>query len=197
MDLVYLIGEPGSGKTTLMAELVGRLEWKQEAEPIPHIWYGDGVACQIGVRREGFAGTDGLSMSIQPKAVAWILNRPATLVLAEGDRLANDGFFKAAKRAGYALWLVYLNLPPELAVERRAARGSTQNATWLAGRVTKVKRLAERWYHLTLPAEEPPEALVDRLIEKVPALEALRFGLANQRGSALYLPRLNSEGERT
>ena len=106
LRLVYLIGAPGAGKTTLMAEALGEPSGAQ-ASPIPHLLYPSGVV-QIGAVRDAFAGTDALSMNIQPDVLRWLESRPGQVVVGEGDRLSNGGFFAGVAWAGYRLVVVHL-----------------------------------------------------------------------------------------
>lgn len=160
---LYLIGEPGVGKTTLMRTLTdGHAPWVTHA-PFPHIVYDDGGVAQIGVNREAFSGTDGLSMSIQPKVTEWLQQRPYRHLLAEGDRLANAKFFRAVAEAGYELRVAYL-VGQDAAAARRLARAQTmhfapQDPGWVEGRKTKVRNLAMEFSALPLNADLPPEAL--------------------------------------
>lgn len=173
MDLVYIFGEPGVGKSTLMRTLLNGLPAHPSDKPVPHIWYGDGLAMELGARRESFSGTDAMAMSIQRKAEAYLHEQPARLVLAEGDRLANDLFFRQVQSAGYRLWLVHLWGEPGLVSVRRFRRGSQQNDRWVAGRRTKAYRLAGRWGHLPLNAAEDTDVLVAKMLASIPALAAL------------------------
>jgi len=146
-QFLYILGEPGIGKSALMAELTAHLAPLPQASPMAHILWleaGEPQFAELGARRaNGFSGTDALPMGIQPKAVEWMQQRPYRSILAEGDRLANDGFFTAVERAGYELTVVYMH--GTVAAERRRARGSRQNESWVRGRITKTQGLAERW----------------------------------------------------
>jgi hypothetical protein len=150
--LIYLFGVPGAGKTSVLRGLFPDRERKQVEIICPHVLLKqrhdhpeDGfpsVIAEIGKDREGgFSGTDALSMSIQPKALALLEMLPYPLVIAEGDRLSNLSFWQGAKAAGWAVWPILLDTPPQEAAEQRAQRGSKQNATWLAGRETKIRNL--------------------------------------------------------
>lgn len=163
--LTYLIGVPGSGKTTLMTLATAGLPVAQVRTPIPHLVYGDGEAVQPGVARERFGGTDALSMNVMPKAVEWVRTTPAPYIVGEGDRLASPRFFAAAEEAGYTLAVVYLVCPDGLADRRRRERGSRQDPRWLKGRATKVQRLADRYAAHTLDCAEHPTTLARRLRE--------------------------------
>lgn len=162
--LLYVIGVPGSGKTTLVRQLVLGRRRRVLSKPFAHTLYEDGLV-QLGRDRLGHGGTDALSMNVQPSAVAALQTRAWQRVLAEGDRLANTAFFEAARDAGYGVDVVHLKVPPELAAQRRTERGTDQSATWLAGRESKVRNLAERialtpgMTLIPLDGTEPPEAL--------------------------------------
>jgi thymidylate kinase len=171
MKGAYIIGEPGAGKSTLVRALTDshRPEWRRK--PFAHAVYfdegGRTAAVQIGGDHDQFPGTDRLSMSVQPRAIEWVLSAPAPAVFAEGDRLATAGFLAALEAVCDEWWLILLATPFDVARERRAGRGSDQNETWLRGRQTKVQRLAaahpERL--VALDGRRTPEELADRLRE--------------------------------
>jgi hypothetical protein len=50
-------------------------------------------------------------------------------------------FLTGAREAGYKVDVVLLDVPDELAAERRAERGSDQDERWLRGRHSKVENL--------------------------------------------------------
>lgn len=146
MILLYLVGPPGVGKTTIMSELTSGLDRETVLDPFAHDVLRRGgrrVGTEMGRRREAYSGTDALSMSVQPRAVDWISTRPDEIVLAEGARLANRGFLLAARDAGYRVLLVYLHAPPPTLVIRRKIRGSDQNPQWIKGATTRATRIAE------------------------------------------------------
>ena len=157
MRMVYLIGEPGIGKTTLMREYTHRLG--PAVEMTKPLAYRMGAGwLELGRQRGMFSGTDGLSMSVQPLAIAWLRTLPATLVLGEGDRLGNASFMEAV--GAYAeVRCVAMVAPPEVGAERRANRAQpfTFNDTWLKGRISKVNNLlpqCTRILDATLPTPE-------------------------------------------
>lgn len=151
MRTVYLIGEPGSGKSTAMRAAIelcgfretglGSIPMLRWAEYVTH----DGIrVAQLGIPEGLFPGTDRLSMGVQPVAIDWLRSVPAALVLGEGDRLATDGFLRAAAEVSH-LTVCVMSTSPEIAAARRAMRGTTQSEAWVKGRRTKVERLASNW----------------------------------------------------
>lgn len=149
-QFVYIFGPPGSGKTTLMKEVIKRLEAMkvyEASKPVPHIGYitkGKKFAV-LGKDKEPFGGTDTLSYTAVGSCAKWLTDLPE-LVLAEGDRLANLRFFEAV-RSHYDLKLFYLNTGDEVARDRRESRAKKhgmkmQSASWVKGRSTKHRNLA-------------------------------------------------------
>lgn len=162
--LLYLIGEPGVGKTTTMAALTSR--WDNLGEITDHPARtlfgqrrtGQVAAVELGRRRPGgFSGTDALPMAVITAAElhlrSGLAGAECPLMLAEGARLANRRFLSAAVAAGWHVDLAYLF--GELAAElRRTARGSTQSPSWVVGAATRARRLAD----------DPPHGVAVHLI---------------------------------
>lgn len=151
-NLLYVIGQPGSGKTTLVAKLVENRDGYVYRKPFAHTYYeiggGKPAVVALGEKRGAFSGTDTLAMSVLPKVVSQMEIDPWPLVLGEGDRLATMKFFEAARRNGYAVTVVYLDTPDGLASERREQRQrehgtKPQDPTWVKGRISKHRKLAE------------------------------------------------------
>lgn len=170
----YLIGEPGAGKSTLMAQVLAKHRSEIRSKPFAHMALGDPAkpwGIELGKVRESFSGTDALSMGVLPKVVEWLPTAPAPIVIGEGDRLTARSFFEACRQIG-TLRVIHLDTPPDEAARRRAKRGSTQNDTWVRGRATKVANLARDFatdrIDGSLPIAEKAEAL--RAIIGVPGL---------------------------
>jgi hypothetical protein len=147
MRIVYMIGEPGSGKSTLMDFVFGPHRSSLIAKPFAHMTLGptdNPWGIELGKIREDFGGTDALSMGVLPIVVKWMATNETPLIVGEGDRLTAQSFFQAAK-THRELSVVHLATPSEEAARRRSKRGSKQNETWIRGRITKVNNLAERY----------------------------------------------------
>jgi hypothetical protein len=180
--LVYLSGPPGAGKSTLMAALTAACGRYPRSQPFAHqvLFDRDGSVqgIELGRRRDTFPGTDTLSMSVSPRACAWLATHPAELILGEGDRLATRGFLDAAAASGYTVTLVHVTAPQADLDARCTQRGSTQNDTWRRGRATKAQRLAAyaAQHHTLLLADttrHPADVLAAHLHASTPALAAL------------------------
>ena len=148
--LLYFIGAPGSGKTTLVHELTKDLEYTEYTYPFAHIVYKTNpVAIEIGGKRQPFGGTDALSMGVQGAVIEWLRDREdPSYILAEGDRLATASFFRKVLEVGYGIHLVHVDTPADVAADWRAQRADArgmhlQNQAWVRGRATKCQNLAE------------------------------------------------------
>lgn len=184
MNLLYLVGPPAAGKSTLMAELTRGCQRTQLKDPIAHQGLIDPatglmVGAELGRARADFPGTDTLPMGVSPLACDWLRSGHAPgFVLAEGDRLAHMGFLMAAAEGGYRVTVGLLCAPPEVLDARCAARGSTQNEAWRRGRGTKATRLADvalaaGYVVARLDAQQPTEYMARFLRSALPALDAL------------------------
>ena len=153
--LLYVIGYPGCGKTTAMktalATLSPRGSERVERKPFAHTIHGCGLV-ELGYDRETYGGTDTLPLNVQPKVVEWMNGTDVSLVIAEGDRLANPKFFDAvwnlsereareSETVPRRLCLVYIKCPELKARQRAWERGSRFNESWLKGRISKVDNL--------------------------------------------------------
>lgn len=158
MRLTYVVGEPGVGKTTLLRALRGNLLGVETSKPFAHVLYESIGAVELGRTEGTFAGTDRLSMNVQPKVLEWASMPEYGDVFGEGDRLANAKFFQGMKDLGYEMAIIHLR-NPELAHRRRYRRnldlGTRQDPTWVRGRQTKVQRLASEWCNVQLDAGDP------------------------------------------
>lgn len=149
MKALYVIGEPGAGKSTLMRRWLGPgapLEGLGLAATLHH-----NAIIQLGAPHDTFPGTDRLSMGVLPRALDLAASQPAPYLAAEGDRLATTRFL--APLAEIAdLTVIWARCNPATAAQRRSARSTrTQNAAWVQGRITKTRNLADAVESIGVP----------------------------------------------
>ena len=155
--MIYMFGQPGAGKTTAIVELCkllgGSLLYEANS-PIKHRGSSSpiGMFSLLGGNAFPFGGTDTLSYTCVQTSPLWLKKlsecSAGKLVIGEGDRLSNSAFFLNARKY-YDLQLFYLECKPGLAEERRERRAKDnnlklQNQSWVAGRKTKNKNLADK-----------------------------------------------------
>ena len=143
--LIAVGGQPGTGKTTLFRKFMEGKKWI-ECEPAKLIsaMYNEEMDLYIlGKYQEGetFAGTDRLSMAVQPEVQKWIQGINSN-VLFEGDRIFNQSFLEFAMGLDQTdLQVVYLKAPKDILEQRYKDRGSDQSEQFLRGRETKYSNL--------------------------------------------------------
>jgi hypothetical protein len=154
---VYVIGPPGVGKTTAVRLGLALAGFRTLATdcPLDPRWPllrgqmlhrgGHSLGVLLGVARQEFAGTDGLSMAVHPQAVAWARGGllPA-VVVGEGQRLATAAFLLGLHQRCRVL-VLHLTADPATTAHRRWRRGhSKPNARWVEGATTRAANVAEQ-----------------------------------------------------
>ena len=143
--LLAVGGQPGTGKTTLFRKFMEGKKWI-EVEPAKLVsaMYNEEMDPYILRKyQEGqtFAGTDRLSMAVQPEVQKWIQTHNCN-ILFEGDRIFNQSFLEFAMGLPNTdLQVVYLKAPKEILEQRYKDRGSDQSEQFLRGRETKYSNL--------------------------------------------------------
>lgn len=150
-QLVYIFGEPGAGKSTLVRDAIGPLlkAGLKQPKPFQHTVFpfNGGLAAYLGADdgKTLFPGTDRLSMGVQPLAIKFLEECGMRTIIAEGDRLGTISFFKAVTEAGWTITAVHVvsRMAEQARAERAKTAGQAQNKTWLKGRISKVNALAD------------------------------------------------------
>ena len=112
MKVFAIGGEPGSGKSTLMKEVIKHYnaEPKYDAFKLVPYLQKDNIYI-LGKYEEGevFSGTDRMSMAVQPEAIKFLESLPSnSVVLYEGDRLFTASFLEHCLEK-YDLQIIYLS----------------------------------------------------------------------------------------
>lgn len=146
MFVIGIGGEPASGKTTLMRKVMAGLspKWIQRKRGLLTVESSGRYLVLGDYSQGGFAGTDRLSMAVQPVALDFlrqIVGKPV-VVLFEGDRLFNGSFLAACERLAEGCTRWYALDVSAAEVERRhAERADTQGETFLKGRRSKIAKI--------------------------------------------------------
>lgn len=164
--LTYIIGYPASGKTTATTTVLKDLTYTMVSVRFKHLVYEDATV-QLGYNRELYGGTDALSFNVQPKVLAWLPTCDAPLILGEGDRLANNAFFRSVQVLGRDLQIVYIRVGELVALRRMNQRGSRFQPEWVRSRMTKVNNLVNMWGDdiITIDGTKPATAVAQELKE--------------------------------
>jgi broad-specificity NMP kinase len=143
--IVAVGGSPGTGKTTLFRKFMENKTW-EKVEPkkmLPALYCKELDLYVLGKYEEGetFAGTDRLSMAVQPIAQEFV-SETTSNILFEGDRIFNQSFLEfAMDLPNTELHVVFLTVPKDLLEQRYKDRGSDQSEQFLKGRATKYNNL--------------------------------------------------------
>lgn len=174
--IVYLVGEPGIGKSAAIDKLTRGLEripvggaGHPEGGPKREWITGEDTnvfAVELGGRAGkhpiGYPGTDAMSMSAIVGVEDWLVSGTAaeetSLIIGEGARLGVKRFADAALRADWQFTLVHA-VGTRTADARRKARGSDQAESWIQGARTRANNFAD--YVRTLPRTRVIEADLD------------------------------------
>ena len=157
--LIAVGGSPGTGKTTLFRKFMENKKWI-ECEPAKLIsaMYNEELDLYIlGKYQEGetFAGTDRLSMAVQPEIHKWLETNNCN-ILFEGDRIFNQSFLEFAMGLPNTdLQIVMLNAPKSVLEQRYKDRGSDQSEQFLRGRETKYNNLLSNFDLMSYITEFP------------------------------------------
>lgn len=156
MKIVYYIGVPGTGKTTLMRSILA--EYSKVEDPefvkeglVTYHKFAKQKVLILGRYDEGvFAGTDTWSKGVGPKFRQWLLDCREVYqdwsVFGEGERLSNNPNL-TAMFAEESMKLVCLEVSEEELERRRAARNNTQNESWMKGMRTRIANLCKAYPH--------------------------------------------------
>lgn len=143
--ILAVAGQPGTGKTTLFRRFIAQHTWKTvEPKKTLNAMYCEALDLYVLGKYEAgelFAGTDRLSMSVQPMADEFLRETTAN-VMFEGDRLTNAKFYDMLLSLPETeVNFLVLTAQASTLQSRYEARGSNQSDTFLRGRETKIAKI--------------------------------------------------------
>jgi broad-specificity NMP kinase len=143
--IIAVGGVPGTGKTTLFRKYMEDKNWIEcaPAKLVTAMYNPERDLYILGKYDEGetFAGTDRLSMAVQPPLQEWIASQNCN-ILFEGDRVFNQSFLEFCMGLPNTdLQVVYLKAPKTMLEQRYKDRGSDQSEQFLRGRETKYSNI--------------------------------------------------------
>ena len=144
-NIIAVGGEPATGKTTLMWRIIDSATDWQKIEPKKTLSAIHSESLNLTIlgkydRSEQFAGTDRLSMSVQPAATEFIKEATGN-ILFEGDRLFNRIFIDAIISCDCSFSLIYIQTDSKELHNRHVDRKDTQTETFLKSRQTKYSNI--------------------------------------------------------
>jgi hypothetical protein len=174
--VLWVVGEPGVGKTTMVRALLPR-PWDVIDLPGWPRWTLCGPDKQVVAAGtytgHPFDGADRVGYNKVRQMIEWwhenLFSRQLTVL--DGDRMS---YAKAVEAwAGVDRACVLLE-GAKLAEQRREGRGSRQDAAWVRGRRTKSERFAASFPGRTarILADQPPEMLAGQVLDFL----GVRFG---------------------
>jgi hypothetical protein len=176
--IIAVGGSPGTGKTTLFRKFMEGKTW-QETAPAKLVvanYNAERDLYVLGKYEEGevFAGTDRLSMAVQPPLQEWIASHNCN-ILFEGDRVFNQSFLEFCMGLpNTQLEVVFLTAPKTILEQRYKDRGSDQSEQFLRGRETKYSNLMSNFDLMSYITEFANTNLQEQ--EKVLAFLEKHFG---------------------
>ena len=151
-------GVPGTGKTTLVRSYIHNTQKDAAWKPVRptrllRAMYNDALDTYVlGVYHddEVFAGTDKLSMAVQPEVLPWIRSHTSHVIF-EGYRLFTSSMLTSMTTLPDTnVRILVLDAPQECLDERYTQRGSTQSTTFIRGRRTKIQNIMD---NISLPVK--------------------------------------------
>lgn len=159
-QVIFFVGAPGVGKTTLIRQFI---EPDSYFVMKPKWTVGSSLVAAGHYTGGAFDGADTVPYNGVKDALAYWGQkfRGVPRTVFDGDRFSHGGvvdFFDGLK---VEMVCIQLFAEADVLVERRAGRGSHQNATWMKGRLTKAinfaAAFAARKSLIQIGAEGPPE----------------------------------------
>jgi hypothetical protein len=162
---LWIVGEPGIGKTTLTSRLIDNWGGQKYLSCSPKWTCGKGFAAAGHYRGDVFDGADSVPIQgINPLLASLRLapRKLTELVVFDGDKFSTAKAVDTCKEL-HRRCVVILMEGQALAENRRKLRGTSQHPSWVKGRRTKASRfvsLFESHDTLRIDAALEPEKSV-------------------------------------
>lgn len=145
-QVVFFVGPPGVGKTSLVRKFLGSNDnCYFTVKPKWTVTVDDKIVAAGHYVGGTFDGADTVPYNGVNQALQfWDLTfrSKASMTMFDGDRFSHAGVLTFFRERGSRVACVYLKASDETLSERRAERGSKQNATWMKGRASKAKNFS-------------------------------------------------------
>jgi hypothetical protein len=146
MNVLHIVGPPGSGKSRLVEELtlgldVAEVRWQDT--PLCLLRYYPSTVVELGrlpTEEKPRRGSDRLTMNAIEYAWPYVRAVRPGLLLIEGARLEARSWIAALEGMGYGYHVVNLSVPKEVREVRLGERGAKQDERWAAARETQTER---------------------------------------------------------
>lgn len=142
MIVLFFVGAPGVGKTTLVRKYI---EPDSISIAKPKWTVGQCHVAAGHFTGGTFDGADTVPYNGVKDALAFWEQRlyEHALTIFDGDRFSHAGALDFFQERKVRVGCIHLSAPDAVLQDRREARGSKQNPTWMKGRVSKAANFAK------------------------------------------------------
>jgi len=145
--IVFVVGAPGVGKTTLLEGLLDGFDTFMHPAPK---WTLSPPFALVGHYGQTFGGGDTLGYTQGSEAVDYMFNalkpnRDYQYFFLDGDRMSSQAILEQVEKAGIRPYCLLLTATDQALKQRCSQRGSNQNPVWAKGRKTKAHNFAAKF----------------------------------------------------